>query len=80
MGIAVRSPVSLGSGPLSSISELISGMSGAASACGAAPTSSGHAQATPINPSNRIVGDQLEALRILIAKMSVSPGRIPALG
>ena len=69
-----------GSGPLSSISELMSGMSGAASACGAVATSSGHAQATPINPSNRIVGDQLVALRILIAKMSVSPGRIPALG
>lgn len=27
-----------------------------------------------------IVEAQLEALRILIAKMSVSPGRIPALG
>jgi hypothetical protein len=26
------------------------------------------------------VAAQLEALRILIAKMSVSPGRIPALG
>jgi hypothetical protein len=80
LGIAVRSPVSRGSGPLSSISELMSGMSGAASACGAIPSSSGPAQATPNNPSNRIVGDQLEALRILIAKMSVSPGRIPALG
>jgi hypothetical protein len=34
----------------------------------------------PTEAVRRTVAAQLEALRILIAKMRVSPGRIPALG